>query len=82
MKKVIIIIGIIIVIGLLHNYESIYNREVTVINNKGNTVVCVDKSGHIWEYQGNATIGEKVILIMHDNHTDTITDDIIKGVKR
>lgn len=82
MKKVIIIISIIIVIGLLHNYESTYNREVTIIDNKDNTVICVDRSGHIWEYQGNATVGEKVILIMHDNHTSTITDDIIKGIKR
>lgn len=82
MKKFIIVIITLAIIGLLHNLESIYYRKVIVINNKDNIITCVDKSGYLWEYQGEANIGDKVTLIMHDNHTSNIEDDIIKGVEK
>lgn len=83
MKKIIVTISILMVIGLLHHFESTYYRQVTVIDNQENKVVCVDKSGNIWEYEGQAAnIGDKITLIMNDNHTSKITDDIIKGIKQ
>jgi len=81
MKKVLIVITILMVIGLFHHFESTYYRQVIVIDNQKNIVTCIDKSGNIWEYKGQANIGNEITLIMYDNHTSKITDDIIKGIQ-
>jgi len=81
MQKAIVTILGIIVIGLLCTYESTYTRQATVTKCENSIVYCIDKQGNIWSYEGNAVEGQAVILIMYTNHTDTITDDIIKGVK-
>lgn len=81
MKKVFVLIIAIIIIGLLGTVESTYKREAEVVSTKGDTVTVVDKCGYMWEYKGTATIGDNVTLIMNDNHTSKITDDIIKRVK-
>lgn len=76
-----IVISIILVLGLLWSVESTYTRTVTVVSCKDNIVTCQDNSGYVWQYKGIATIGDNITLIMSDNHTSKITDDIIKGVK-
>lgn len=80
-KKILIVLSIILVLGLMWGCESTYTRQAEVISIKGDTVRTKDKSGHIWEYKGSARIGDDVTLIMHDNHTSKITDDIVKGIK-
>lgn len=82
MKKILIVIAILIAIGLLHHFESTYYRQVIVIDNQEDKVVCVDKSGNVWEYNGQANVGDKITLIMYNNHTSKITDDTIKGIKQ
>lgn len=81
MQKAIVTILGIIVIGLLCTYESTYTRQAAVTKCENGVVYCIDKQGHIWSYEGYATEGQKVILTMYTNHTDTITDDTIRGVK-
>ena len=81
LKKLLVVLGIIMVLGLLWGCESTYTRTATVINNQNNLVTCQDMSGNVWQYKGNNAIGEQVKLIMNDNHTSKITDDIIKEVK-
>ena len=76
-----IVISIILVLGLLWGAESTYTRTVTVINCKDNIVTCQDGNGYVWRYKGSAKAGETLTLIMDDQHTDHITDDIVKGVK-
>lgn len=80
-KKILIVLSIMLVLGLIWGAESTYTRQVTVTNSRNNIVTCKDKSGHIWEYKGSATVGDSITLIMYDNHTSKITDDIVKGVK-
>lgn len=80
-KKILIVLGIILVLGLMWGIESTYTRKAEVISIKGDTIRAEDKSGHIWEYKGSARIGDNITLVMYDNHTSKITDDIVKGVK-
>ena len=81
MKKILIVIGVILLIGLLGNLEKTYTRQAIVILNKNGVVTVEDISGNIWQYKGSNAVGEQVNLIMHDNNTSKITDDIIKEVK-
>lgn len=81
MKKIIITLAIITLIGLLYGCESTYTRQATVTKSTNGIVYCTDKQGNVWSYKGNAVIGQKVTLKMYDNHTSDIKDDIIKGVK-
>lgn len=81
MKKIIITLVVITLIGLLYGCESTYTRQATITKSVNGIVYCTDKQGNIWSYEGNAVIGQKVTLKMYDNHTETITDDIVKGVK-
>lgn len=80
-KKLVIITIAILVLSGISGIDSTYTRKAEVISIKDDIIRVEDKSGHIWEYKGSATIGDNVTLIMYDNHTSKITDDIIKGVK-
>lgn len=80
-KKILIVLAMIMAIGIMGNIESTYTREATVTNSKDNIVTVKDNCGYVWQYKGTATIGDSVILVMNDNHTSKVTDDIIKGVK-
>jgi hypothetical protein len=81
MKKILIVLSVILVLGLICGCESTYTRKVIVLENNNGIVTTVDNRGYIWEYKGSATIGDRVTLVMYDNHTSKITDDIVKGVK-
>ena len=81
MKKIIITLAVIALISLLYGYESTYTRQATVTKSTNGIVYCTDKQGNIWSYEGNAVIGQKIMLKIYDNHTSDIKDDIIKGVK-
>lgn len=80
-KKILIVLSVILVLGFMWNIESTYTRQVTVTNSDNGVVTAKDNCGYIWEYKGSATVGDNVTLIMSDNHTNKITDDIVKGVK-
>ena len=81
MKKLLVVLSIMLALGLLWNMESTYTRKAVVIDSTNDVVVCEDKSGNRGEYEGQAVVGEKVELIINDNHTSTINDDIVKGIK-
>lgn len=80
-KKILIVLSIILILGFMWNIESTYTRQATVTNSDNGVVTAKDNCGHIWEYKGSATVGDNVTLVMCDNHTSKITDDIVKGVK-
>ena len=80
-KNILIVLAIVIAIGIIGNMESTYTRTATVTNSNNGIVTIKDNCGYSWEYKGSATVGDTVTLVMHDNHTSKITDDIIKGVK-
>ena len=80
-KKILIVLSVVLVLGLMWGAESTYTRTATITNSESGVVTAEDKSGYIWQYKGSATVGDNVTLVMHDNHTSKITDDIVKGVK-
>ena len=81
MKKIIITLAVITLIGLLYGCESTYTRQATITKSTNGIVYCTDKQGKGRSNEGNAVSGQKVTLKMYDNHTSDIKDDIIKGVK-
>ena len=80
-KKILIVLSVVLVLGLMWGAESTYTRTATITNSSNGVVTAEDESGHIWQYKGSATVGDSITLVMYDNHTSKITDDIIKGVK-
>ena len=80
-KKILIVLTAFIVLGLMWGAESTYTRTATITNSDNGIVTAKDNCGYIWEYKGSATVGDSVTLVMHDNHTSKITDDIVKGIK-
>lgn len=80
-KKILVVLAIFLMLGLMWGWESTYTRQAEIISVKDDVVQAEDKSGNIWEYKGSATVGNSVTLVMYDNHTSKITDDIVKGVK-
>lgn len=85
--KTIKIISIMLVILLLCGWcsycEHNYTRKATVVSTDCIEVTAKDNNGHYWKFKGyNFSVGDNIILKMHDNNTPNNTyDDIIKGVK-
>ena len=80
-KKILIVLSIMLVLGLMWSYESTYTRQAIITNSENGIVTVQDNCGYIWEYNGSATVGDSITLVMYDNHTSNIDDDIIKGVR-
>lgn len=82
MKKTIyIIITVILTLSAFNWMDSTYTRQATVIDSTAGIVTVRDMNGNVWEYKGTAVKGDTITLIMNDNHTTTIKDDTIEGVK-
>ena len=60
-----------------------YTRDAVVINITNDTVVFYDEAGHEWKCGAdNVVVGQKVVLQMCNNNTDSIiTDDVIVDIK-
>lgn len=80
-KKILVVLAIFIVLGLIWGCESTYTRTATITNSNNGIVTAKDNCGYVWQYKGTASVGDSVTLVMYDNHTSKVTDDIIKGVK-
>ena len=80
-KKIAIVLGIVLVLGFMWGAESTYTRQATITNSESGIVTAKDNCGYVWQYKGTASVGDSVILVMYDNHTSKVTDDIVKGVK-
>lgn len=72
MKNIIIIIMVL----LTAISSSIYINDVVVISSNNNIVVCEDNTGNIWAYYGDTT-NITITLVMYNNNTEDVTDDII-----
>ena len=83
-KGLISIMGAVVLMSCINNYESSYNRNAEVVYIENNIATFEDTCGYTWEWDietgDNLFIGKQVILKMDNCHTDTINDDIIKKV--
>ena len=72
MKNIMIMIMALLIVAS----SSIYINNAVVISSNNNIVVCEDNTGNIWSYFGDTT-KTTVSLVMYNNHTDDIIDDVI-----
>ena len=85
MKRFLIVMAALSVIGIMQTSEHTYHRDGTIISISSNIVAIEDDSGNVWEYysQSNEKVGERVEMRMHDNMTDSIIkDDRVIGIKK
>ena len=73
------------VAGLTGTYEATYSRLVTCTNYENDIYTFTDNQGNDWEWEkeekDNFEVGKVYRLIMDDNHSSSIYDDIIKKIK-
>lgn len=82
MKKLLAVLSIFLVFGIIGNLESTYKREGVVVSINHNTVTVQDAKGYQWDFEGTGyTLNQKVTMVMNDNHTSNIFDDIVKSIK-
>lgn len=81
-KKIIMVLTVIVIIGFMGTIETTYTRNAIVINVDNLEVTAEDKQGNLWVFIADGySINDDVTLIMNDNHTTKITDDKIIKVK-
>lgn len=62
--------------------ETRYTREAVVVSYRADAVVVQCETGHEWGFIGTGyELGEKVTLVMDNNHTMSVEDDRIIKVK-
>ena len=62
--------------------ETRYTREAVVVSYRADAVVVQCETGHEWGFIGTGyELGEKVTLVMDNNHTMNVEDDRIIKVK-
>ena len=81
--KVVVVVAVIVycVMCLTACALLTYNKEAVVVDNADGVVTCEDEAGELWCYEGEASIGESVVLTMYSKGTHTIYDDEIVSVK-
>ena len=81
-KKTIMVLTVIVIIGLIGTIETTYTRNAVVVNVDDLEITAEDKQGNLWVFVADGySINDDVTLIMNDNHTTKITDDKIIKVK-
>ncbi len=86
-KNIMIIIMILVVLLMyvLASYlDTHYKRDAIVIHTTNNCyAVAIDNSGNKWEFCAeDISIGDAVVMQMYTNHSDTIYDDEVVGIKK
>lgn len=66
-----------------NNSEYALTTKVAEINNETDTVICIDSNGNKWAFEGveDWMIGDYCSMIMNDNSTEIIYDDIIVSTR-
>lgn len=75
-------VAFVIVLGICSIIETQYTREATVVSYRADAVVVQDKQGNEWGFIGTGyELGEKLVLVMDNNHTMQVEDDRIIRIK-
>ena len=81
-KRIVLVVVAIVVVGLMGMIESTYTRDVVVTDADCIEITVQDKQGHHWSFYGDEyKVGQEITVVMNDNHTSIITDDRIVDVK-
>jgi hypothetical protein len=85
--KNIMILTMIVIVLLMYVLASYvdthYKRDAVVIHTANNYyAVAIDNSGNEWEFCAeDICVGDTVVMQMYTNHSDTIYDDEVVGIK-
>jgi len=80
--KGLMIAFVLVMILMACSFSHSYERNATVTKVLDDTIECEDEQGNLWLFYGDGfNKGDNIILIMSDNETVGITDDIILNVK-
>ena len=80
-KKILIAITVIIIIGLFGMIDNTYTRGVRVVEVQDQKVIVVDVSGNEFSFYGtDYTVDQEITVVMTTNNTDSIIDDKIVDV--
>lgn len=83
LKFVVGIAGAFLLLSAFGFMESTYERDATVYKITDGITFFEDLRGNRWSsnIEHDFNVGDSVVLLMDNNGTDTIRDDIIKSVK-
>ena len=83
-KGLLVLIVFIITLIFCSKIETNYSIKGSVIQVRGNNTLVQDTKGNEWEcITDEFNVNDKVILIMHNNHTDkNLKDDYILSIKK
>ena len=84
--RTVVLIIIITSYCVVSHYDTHYTNDATITrveyHDDTNIVFAVDEVGHVWEFKAdNVYCGQSVELKMYNNHTTTVKDDEVVGVK-
>ncbi len=80
--KFVVCCAVILVLFGFCSLGSRYERQATVLHVWGDEVEAEDEQGNVWAFYGEGyERGQQVILVMSDNETIGIYDDVILKVK-
>lgn len=81
-KRLLVLTIILLGIGFIGYIETHYTRDVVVVEVQGQEVTVEDKQGNFWSFKGtDYKVDQEITVVMYDNHTGTMYDDIIEGVR-
>jgi hypothetical protein len=81
-KRLLILIVILLFISFIGYAETHYTRAVVVVDIQGQEVTVEDKQGNLWSFNGtDYKVDQEITVVMYDNHTGTMYDDVIEEVK-
>ena len=81
-KRLLIALVCIGVLGIVGGMETRYTREVTVISVHGDEVKVANDRGIVWEFKGEGFVeGQEIAVVMDTQHTAKIKDDKIIRVR-
>ena len=78
LKKIFVVLAIFLVIGLLNTIGTTYTREGVVVWTNNGIATVEDGCGFLWDIEdAELQKGQAVKMVMNENNTDHIDDDII-----
>ena len=81
-KRVVIVLVVIALIGIAITIENRYTRDVVVTEVQDQEVTVTDVSGNEFSFYGtDYTVDQEIVVVMTTNNTDSITDDKIIDVR-
>lgn len=82
LMSLLVVVVFVFILTICSIIETQYTKEATVVSYYADAVIVQDEQGYEWEFIGTGyELGEKLVLVMDNNHTTQIEDDRIIKIK-